>query len=79
MLELLPELSISEEQGKILTEDGWYFQDHIETEDELDARVKHCMQMFKDIAMRDDMRGKTVFAIGHGYFLNSLLSFLLGG
>lgn len=50
VLELMPELQISEEQGQILTEDGWFRLDHIETQEELTARVKLCVNMFKDMA-----------------------------
>ena len=64
MLELLPELEISEEQGQILNEEGWFRMDHLETQEELTARVKVCTHMFKEMAKT--MRGKTVFAVSHG-------------
>ena len=77
MLELLPELEITEEQGQILTEDGWFRLDHLETREELIARAKLCVQMFKEMAKT--MRGKTVFCISHGQFLNQLVVNLISG
>ena len=42
------------------------------------ARVKQVMNMFKELA-KDRLKGKTVFAVSHGYFLNNLAILLTGG
>ena len=77
VLELLPELEITEEQGQILTEEGWFRMDHLETQEELTARVKICVNLFKDMAKTQ--RGKTVFAVSHGQFLHNLIVHLISG
>ena len=52
----------------------------METQEELTARIKLCMQMFKDMAKSEALRGKTVFAVSHGQFLHNLIvQFVCGG
>ena len=77
VLDLIPEFQISEEQGQILTEEGWFNLDHVETNEEILARAKLCIQMFKDMAKSEEYRGKTVFAVSHGFFIHVLIVNLL--
>ena len=79
ILSLLPELQIDAEQDEILTEDGWFKMDHLETKEELITRVKLAIQMFKEMARSEAYSGKTILAVSHGNFLSALVTFLMCG
>ena len=73
VLELLPELQIDEEQAKILDEEGWFKLGHVETTEEVKARAKEVLRMFKEMAKDESKQGKTIFAVSHGLFLCRLI------
>ena len=50
VIELLPDLQVPESQSDLLTEDGWCRLERCETADEMLARSKHCIQLFKNLA-----------------------------
>ena len=51
----------------MIDETGWYKLDYIEKTDEVHARAKVVMGLFRDMA-KGEHRGKTVFATTHSYF-----------
>ena len=70
--EMVPGIHVSEEQGKQIKEEGWFWSDHTETQDELCQRVKDALNVLKDLA-KGELQGKAVFAVSHGQFLHNLI------
>ena len=75
VIEILPDLTVPEDQMKNLTEEGWCFLEQKETREDVMERVKLCMQKFKEMAKQ--RRGQTVLVISHGMFIHNLIVHLV--
>jgi len=73
-LRRIPNLSIPE--GAAISEEGWWFSDHVETNEECMTRVKKVLKVLKEMAPGNE--GKTFMMVSHGGFLNNLCCLLTG-
>ena len=76
--EQCPGLQIPEDQLPLIDEEGWFKQDHEETFEEIVARIKSVLFDFKNMAKREDLKDKTLFAVTHGQFIHYLCCNLMG-
>lgn len=71
-LEILPDLIIDENQT--FDEEGWWKSSSVETTQQCVERVKEVIKEFKELyrSNKDEYKGKTLLAVTHGAFLNTL-------
>ena len=72
VIEIIPELIITEEQSKLIDETGWNRFEEVETTDGSIKRSKEVISLFKEMA-KSEMKDKTLLAVSHGYFLHALV------